>query len=346
LERVQISDSSLHLGQSIFAIQGQVTPEQGIDLTLAADSVTTADITELLATPASLPMIEGLALELHYTRDLRGASAALVTGKVNSAGFKLGSVQTQDIEGRFQYDNGVINFTELSAKILGATWTGQCRLDTSGPDLAYQIEGSWKGVDLAQLAGLTSQLAGPGEMRLKVEGVVSGSDWLQQLRGTGHFSITSPKLGALRPFEAVFNGPAWQLVERVPGAIDRHFLGKLSSLDDQLRAVSAAFEFKGWGIQVTKLELQYPNASVRLTGAMDWEAQLKWSGYLSVQSDFVSALLLDPQLQDLLLLHRRELKVPLDLTGTLQDPTISGPEEFLTRRFQDYLRVEERNQVH
>ena len=171
-------------GNSFF-VSGNISLKEsspGIDIELAAANFDLASI-DLVYPPAKAYKLEGMANLNITAKSVPGQSIPIIIGRISIPQASVYSYSIANISSAFEFNKQKISFLIDKGLIEKGTFKTEGTADFSGPQPAFNINGSLMGVDLQNLVGNTKIITGKADAVFQVKGSLKQNSIVLNIKG-------------------------------------------------------------------------------------------------------------------------------------------------------------------
>lgn len=284
----------------------QAPPVEVVEVVLTDGEVVVVDATQ--GEPVEELRIEELEILL---RDIRFNPAEgtpvrriAATGDVRAARMQAGKLPLTGLEGKFSMAQGVLEVPDLAVVTDYGPVRARLRSDFNPSPLKYELHVQGDPLNVNRIAGQgDAGTLGSGAMDFHAVGT-----------GTSPKAVTGE--GTLRLAEGRI--PDHEVLSKA-----ERLLGMTGLAGGAYQATDTLFQLQSGRLQIDGFSLASDKLGVALTGWVDLEGPLELSVQLGLPRQGVSIRGVPPQLLDILADDRGWLTIPLQVTGTQEQPEVS-----------------------
>lgn len=337
-KKLELEKGQLKIGPQLLAFNGVRQESGAVDLKIQLATIQMDYLKRILPPVAALPPITNPSASLRYQDSGAQQSRPTISGTLKADSIRLPDYTLNNVTGDLYYRDPKLEIKNLRGQALDGQFDGNAEVNLAEAKPAYRFNLAMQNVAVQQVGSLGKLLTGRGDMKLAAQGQgFDEADWSRNLDGDGNIALRELQLKQLQPFASFFDSPAWQVVNKLPGAVDTKALQSARKLDGQIRDLASQFRIEGGVLHVPDIKLNFPQASAQFRGGIGLDKSLDFNGTLSLDEKLVKSLIKDERLRQALLAGGNALNVPTKITGTISQPLIRPDEAVMQQKVQAYL---------
>ncbi len=219
----RLKEGILQLGSQTLAVSG-LQREKSLEFELAAERVQLESLQKFFPELAALPPIEDASIKVFFKKGPKTSGKPRISGSIKAKKVTLPEQVFEDVSGSFLFVAPSLKVQDFKGRLWGGHFEGIADLKLGESSPRYDFDINLKDVKVEQIDAIKGLVLGTGDLALKAAGQGFEKAWAQTLNGKGQVNLKQVQLQGLALLKPLFNVPAWQLIERVPGAINREVL--------------------------------------------------------------------------------------------------------------------------
>ncbi len=248
--------------------------------------------------------VEGLNLEMRNVAFNAGASslAALsAEGTLRIREMVFDTLTLTETEGKFQLADAIFTIPELSFLLPNGKFVADAKLDFNPVPFTYTMNARGDPLDLNGMVGATSGF-GPATLELEAKG--AGPE-TKDLKGNGQVRLAEGRF------------PDAKMFTQIDAA-----LGKKAVVGSSYKATEASFRMESNRVTLAPFRFESGDARLDLEGTMSLEGSVDFDLSLATPREGLRIEGVGSSALDLLADDKGWVPVPIDITGTMEDPKV------------------------
>jgi len=249
-------------------------------------------------------LVAGLDLEMRNVAfNPNDASLATLSaeGTLGIREMIFDTLKLTDAEGKFQLADAVFTIPELSFLLPNGKVAADAKLDFNPVPFAYTMNAKGEPLDLNGMVGATSGF-GPANLELEAKG--AGTE-TKDLKGNGQVRLAEGRF------------PDAKMFTQIDAA-----LGKKAVVGSRYKATEASFRMENNRVILAPFRFESGDARLDLQGTMSLEGPVDFDLSLATPREGLQIEGVGSSALDLLADDQGWVPVPIDITGTMEDPKV------------------------
>jgi uncharacterized protein involved in outer membrane biogenesis len=248
--------------------------------------------------------VSGLDLDLRNV-GLKPNAASLAAisaeGTLEIQEMVFDTLNLTETEGKFRLADAIFTIPELSFRMPNGKFTADAKLDFNPVPFTYTMKAKGDPLDLNGMVGATSGF-GPAKLELEARG--SGPE-TKDLKGKGQMRLAEGRFPDAKMFQQIDTA-----------------LGKKAVVGSPYKATQASFRMENDRVSLAPFQFESGDARLDLEGTMLLEGPIDFDLSLATPREGLQVEGAGSSALDLLADDQGWVPVPIDITGTLEDPKI------------------------
>jgi uncharacterized protein involved in outer membrane biogenesis len=248
--------------------------------------------------------VEGLDLEMRnvaFNPDASSLAALSAEGTLEIREMVFDTLKLTEAEGKFQLADAVFTIPELSFRLPNGKFAADAKLDFNPVPFAYTMNAKGEPLDLNGMVGATEGF-GPATLELEAKG--AGPE-TKDLKGNGQVRFADGRF------------PDAKMFTQIDAA-----LGKKAVVGSPYKATQASFRMANDRVTLAPFRFESGDARLDLEGTMSLEGPVDFDLSLATPREGLRIDGVGSSALDLLADDQGWVPVPLDITGTMEDPKV------------------------
>lgn len=248
--------------------------------------------------------VEGLDLEMRNVGfDPKEASLAALSaeGTLGIREMMFDTLKLTDVEGKFQLADAVFTIPELSFLLPNGKFAADAKLEFNPVPFTYTMNAKGDPLDLNGMVGATDGF-GPTTLELEAKG--AGPE-TKDLKGNGHVRLAEGRF------------PDAKMFTQIDAA-----LGKKAVVGSPYKATEATFRMENNRVTLAPFRFESGDARLDLHGTISLEGPVDFDLSLATPREGLQIEGMGSSALDLLADDEGWVPVPIDITGTMEDPKV------------------------
>ncbi len=248
--------------------------------------------------------VEGLDLEMQnvaFNPDAATLGALSAEGTLGIREMVFDTLKLTEAEGTFQLADAVFTIPELSFLLPNGKFAADAKLDFNPVPFAYTMNAKGEPLDLNGMVGATEGF-GPATLELEAKG--AGPE-TKDLKGNGQVRLAEGRF------------PDAKMFIQIDAA-----LGKKAVVGSPYKATEASFRLENNRVTLAPFRFESGDARLDLQGTMSLEGPVDFDLSLATPREGLQVEGVGSSALDLLADDQGWVPVPIDITGTMEDPKV------------------------
>jgi len=248
--------------------------------------------------------VEGLDFEMRNVAFNPGASSLAALSAEGTLAIRemvFDTLTLTETEGKFQLADAVFTIPELSFLLPNGKFAADAKLDFNPVPFTYTMNAKGDPLDLNGMVGATSGF-GPSTLELEAKG--AGPE-TKNLKGNGQVRLAEGRF------------PDAKMFSQIDAA-----LGKKAVVGASYKATEASFRMENDRVTLAPFQFESGDARLDLQGTMRLDGPVDFDLSLATPREGLQIEGMGSSALDLLADDQGWVPVPIDITGTMEDPKV------------------------